>query len=44
MSRFVEILKRLYDAERINVEKLNELKIAKRITQLDYDYICLIEG
>lgn len=42
MSHFVESLARLYRANKINIEKINALLDEKKITQIEYDYICLI--
>jgi len=39
MTQFVESLCRLYLADKIDMEKLNELFISKKITKQEYDYI-----
>lgn len=39
MSKFVESLKRLYSASRVNVVKLDELKTNGKITQEEYNHI-----
>ena len=39
MRDFVESLKRLFENNRIKIEKLNELLANKKITQIEYDYI-----
>lgn len=39
MSTFVESLKRLYAAERITVQKLDDLLAAEKINQEEYNYI-----
>ena len=42
MSPFVESLARLYHANKINIEKINRLLDEKKITQIEYDYICSV--
>lgn len=42
MSPFVESLKRLYQANRISIEKLNSLLNEVKISQTEYNYICSI--
>lgn len=39
MSSFVESLKRLFKAEKVSIEKLNELLSTGKINQSEYDYI-----
>lgn len=39
MNQFVESLRRLYEASKINIKKLDELLASNKITQQDYDYI-----
>lgn len=39
MSIFIESLRRLYKANKINMKKLEELLVFKKITQQEYDYI-----
>lgn len=41
MSTFIESLKRLYVAKRINLLKVDEFLILNTITQEEYDYITL---
>jgi hypothetical protein len=42
MSPFVESLRRLYQANRISIEKLNSLLNEEKISQTEYNYICSI--
>lgn len=42
MSPFVESLKRLYQTNKITIEKLNSLLNEEKISQVEYDYICSI--
>jgi hypothetical protein len=39
MSPFILSLKRLYDANRLNMNKLNELVTEGKVTQEEYEYI-----
>ena len=39
MRDFVESLKRLFENDRIKIEKMNELLANNKITQIEYDYI-----
>lgn len=39
MSKLVESLKRLYQAEKITYQKLSAMKTSGTITQEEYDYI-----
>ena len=39
MSQFVESLARLYQANKINEEKIKDLLTNKKINQQEYDYI-----
>jgi hypothetical protein len=42
MSPFVESLKRLYQANKISLEKLDNLLYINKISQEEYNYICAI--
>ena len=44
MSEFVESLKRLYEARRLDVNKIRELKANGRINQKEYEYIVMGGG
>jgi hypothetical protein len=39
MSPFILSLKRLYDANRLTMTKLDELLTAGKVTQVEYEYI-----
>jgi hypothetical protein len=39
MSTFVESLKRLYNTQRIDLARLDELLASGKINQTEYDYI-----
>lgn len=43
MSTFIESLRRLYQMEKINKEKLDDFLTSKKITKEEYDYIICIE-
>ena len=44
MNPFVESLKRLYQANKITINKLNEFLENNKITKGDYDYITVNGG
>ncbi len=44
MSQFVESLRRLYNAKKVNKDKLDELLSSNKITQQEYDYIISAEN
>lgn len=39
MKEFVESLKRLYVAKKIDIEKLNKLYSDKKVTKAEFEYI-----
>ena len=39
MTQFIESLRRLYNTDKIQKEKLDTLLASKKITQQDYNYI-----
>lgn len=43
MNQFIESLRRLYDTDRIDIAKLNELLTKKKINQQEYDYIISVK-
>lgn len=43
MNQFIESLRRLYDTDRIDITKLNELLTKKKINQQEYDYIISVK-
>ena len=38
-SEFVESLRRLYEAKKIDANKVREFRLANRITKQEYEYI-----
>lgn len=43
MNQFIESLRRLYEHEKIDDKKLNELLVNKKINKQEYDYIISVK-
>ena len=43
MNQFIDSLRRLYENEKIDDKKLNELLVNKKINKQEYDYIISVK-